>query len=74
MAYGCQIGGYAVNDFVPPRLVDAILAERMRSRWPELSFFNSLHAATSKAQGSKLLTSKRIYKKISPEVVDLDSI
>lgn len=68
------LGDYGVSDFVPLGLGDAILAERMRSQWPELIFFDSLHAATSKAQGRKLLSSEGIYKKNGLEVIDLDSI
>jgi predicted nucleic acid-binding protein len=68
------LGDYGVSDFVPLGLGDVMLAERMRSQWPELSFFDSLHAATSKAQGRKLLSSEGIYKKIGLEVIDLDSI
>lgn len=67
------LGDYGVSDFVPLGLSDAILAERMRSDWPTLSFFDSLHAAISKARRCKLLSSEEIYKKIGLEVIDLDS-
>jgi predicted nucleic acid-binding protein len=68
------LNDYGVNDFIPFGLGEVILAERMRSERPELSFFDSLHAATSKAQGRKLLSSEGIYKRIGLEVIDLDSI
>ncbi len=67
-------GDYGVGDFVPLGLNEVILAERMRLEWPDLSFFDSLHAATAKAQQRKLLSSEGIYKKIGLDVIDLGSI
>jgi hypothetical protein len=64
---------YGVSDFVPLSLGGVILAEQLRDQFPDLSFFDSLHAATSKGQRHKLLSSEGIYKKIGLEVIDLDS-
>lgn len=65
---------YGVRDFVPLGLSEVILAERMRSQWADLSFFDSLHAATSKSQKRKLLSSEGIYERVGLDVIDLDSI
>jgi hypothetical protein len=68
------LADYGVNNFTPLEFGDLILAERMRFQWPDLSFFDSMHAATSKSRKRRLLTSEGIYEKIGLDVIDLDAI
>ena len=68
------LGEYGVEDFIPTDPSDVVIAERMRQESPALTFFDSLHAATSKRLNLKLLTSEGIYSRIGLEVIDLDTI
>ena len=68
------LGDYGVEEFVPTELNDVIVAERMRSEWSNLTFFDSLHAAASKRLSQKLLSSEGIYGRIGLNVIDLDTI
>lgn len=53
-----------VRSYVPLRLSDVVLAERLRSQFAELTFFDSLHAAASKRVGVPLLSGDTIYRKV----------
>ncbi len=55
-------------------LSDVIVAERMRSDMPSLTFFDSLHAATSKRLGMTLLSSEGSYRRLGLDVIDLDKL
>ena len=65
---------YSVVDFVPVKPSDVIIAERLRTENSDLTFFDSLHAATSKRLGIKLLSSEGIYSRIGIQVIDLDTL
>ena len=68
------LGDYGVEEFVPVELTDVIVAERMRSNWPGLTFFDSLHAAVSKRLNLKLLSTEGIYDRIGLDTIDLGAI
>jgi hypothetical protein len=55
-------------------LSDVIVAERMRSDMPSLTFFDSLHAATSKRLGMTMLSSEGSYPLIGLDFIDLDKL
>jgi hypothetical protein len=55
-------------------LSDVILAENMRQDEVDLTFFDSLHAATSKRLGMSLLSSEGIYARMRLPVIDLDRL
>jgi len=54
-------------------LSDVIVAERMRGDMPSLTFFDSLHAATSKRLGTTLLSSEGSYARLGLSVIDWTS-
>ncbi len=55
-------------------LSDVIVAERMRGDMPSLTFFDSLHAATTKRLGMTLLSSEGSYGRLGLDVLDLDKL
>jgi predicted nucleic acid-binding protein len=65
---------YGVGEVSTLNLSDVIVAEKMRSDEPDLTFFDSLHAATSKRLGTSLLSSEGIYKRLGLAVIDLDKL
>ena len=65
---------YGVDEFVPVELSDVIIAERLRNDEKSLSFYDSLHAATSKRLNAKLLSSEGVYRRIGLEAIDLDDL
>jgi len=69
-----MLADYGVEEFVPIELSDIITAEIMRQETPALTFFDSLHAATSKRLNVKILSSEGIYSSLGVQVEDLDAI
>jgi len=69
-----KLAEFGVRDFTGLVLSDAISAERLRIQFPFLGFFDSLHASIGKRMKLPMLSSERIYSKISMESVDLDRI
>ncbi|MGH9919756.1 MAG: hypothetical protein ACRD6W_12940 [Nitrososphaerales archaeon] len=65
---------YGVSESLPVGLGDVIVAERMRGDEPSLTFFDSLHAATSKRLGVTLLSSEGSYGRLGLSVIDLDKL
>jgi hypothetical protein len=63
---------YGVAGSTDLTLSDVIVAERMRGDMPSLTFFDSLHAATSKRLGMTLLSSEGSYERLGLAVIDLD--
>ena len=55
-------------------LSDVIVAEMMRADMPSLTFFDSLHAATSKRLGMTLLSSEGSYGRLGQAVIDLNKL
>ncbi|MBI3841108.1 MAG: hypothetical protein HY297_04035 [Thaumarchaeota archaeon] len=68
------LAAYGVREFLPVRLGDVVVAERLKSQRPDLGFFDSLHAAGSKRLGIPLLTSEGVYQRIGLPVLDLDAL
>jgi hypothetical protein len=65
---------YGVGDALPVNISDVIVAERMRRDEPDLTFFDSLHAAASKRLGITLLSSEGAYRRLGLPVMDLDKL
>jgi hypothetical protein len=65
---------YGVGGSSDLSLSDVIVAERMRGDMPSLTFFDSLHAATSKRLGMTLLSSEGSYGRLGLDVIDLDKL
>jgi hypothetical protein len=65
---------YGVGGSSELSLSDVVVAERMRSDMPSLTFFDSLHAATSKRLGITVLSSEGSYGRLGLEVIDLDKL
>jgi hypothetical protein len=65
---------YGVGGSSELSLSDVIVAERMRSDMPSLTFFDSLHAATSKRLGITVLSSEGSYGRLGLDVIDLDKL
>jgi hypothetical protein len=65
---------YGVAEPSALSLSDVIVAERMRGDMPGLTFFDSLHAATSKRLGMTLLSSEGSYERLGLSVIDLDKL
>jgi hypothetical protein len=65
---------YGVGGSSELSLSDVVVAERMRSDMPSLTFFDSLHAATSKRLGIAVLSSEGSYGRLGLEVIDLDKL
>ncbi len=63
-----------VNNYVESRLSDVVLSEIMRAQHSELTFFDSLHAATSKRLGVPLLSSDAIYGRIKIDSMGYDDL
>jgi predicted nucleic acid-binding protein len=63
-----------VRKHVPVTLSDVVLTERLRSQFAELTFFDSLHAATSKRVGIPLLSSDPTYKKIGVTTMSYEEL
>lgn len=55
-------------------MTDVIVAETMRRDMPSLTFFDSLHAATSKRLGLTILSSEGSYARLGLPFVDLDKV
>jgi predicted nucleic acid-binding protein len=68
------LANYEVKEFIPIELSDVIIAERMRAETPDLTFFDSLHAATAKRLNVKILSSEGMYMEIGVQTIDLDTI
>ena len=69
-----MLAEYGVSESLPVELSDVIVAERMRSEEPRLTFFDSLHAATSKRLGLNLLSSEGIYGRLGLPIINLDRL
>lgn len=65
---------YDINDALPLSISDMIVAERLRQDEPGLTFFDSLHASTSKRLGVTLLSSEGVYRRLGLPVIDLDKL
>jgi hypothetical protein len=65
---------YGIDNTLPTNLNDVIVAERLRLEEPDLTFFDSLHAATSKRLGMILLSSEGAYQRLGLPVMDLDKL
>jgi hypothetical protein len=68
------VTNYGITEFVPLEFGDVIIAERLRAESSALTFFDSLHAATSKRLNLRILSSEGIYGRIGLHVVDLDKM
>jgi hypothetical protein len=68
------LAGSGVNSYAESRLSDVVLSEIMRAQFSELTFFDSLHAATSKRLGVSILSSDPIYKRIRVDSVGYDEL
>jgi len=55
---------FRVENYVPTILSDIVLSERLREEFPNLTFFDSLHASTSKRLGIPLLSHDPIYDEV----------
>jgi hypothetical protein len=55
-------------------LSDVVVAEAMRNDMPSLTFFDSLHAATSKRLGMTVLSSEGSYARLGLPFIDLDKL
>ncbi|MFQ6076151.1 MAG: hypothetical protein ACE5Z5_08470 [Candidatus Bathyarchaeia archaeon] len=64
----------SVRSYVPLRLSDVVLAERLRSQSTELTFFDSLHAAMSKRVSTPLLSADPTYKKVGVTTVTYEEL
>ncbi|KPV65404.1 MAG: hypothetical protein AOA65_0195 [Candidatus Bathyarchaeota archaeon BA1] len=51
-----QLIGAGIEEYTPLTLADATLAERLRSQYPKLTFFDALHVATARKLGKPLLS------------------
>jgi len=65
---------YGVAGSADLSLSDVIVAERMRVDMPSLTFFDSLHAATSKRLAMTVLSSEGSYERLGLAVIDLDKL
>ena len=63
---------HGVRDFLPTELADVVVAERLRSRHPELGYFDSLHAASASRLSVPILGSEGAYPRIGVPFIDLD--
>lgn len=63
-----------VSESLALTLSDVIVAERMRGEMAGLTFFDSMHAATSKRLGMTLLSSEGSYERLGLHVIDLDKL
>jgi len=63
-----------VNSYVESRLSDVVLSEIMRTQFSELTFFDSLHAATSKRLGVPILSSDHVYRRIRVASISYDEL
>lgn len=63
-----------VRSYISLRLSDVVLAERLRSQFTELTFFDSLHAATSKRAGVPILSGDPIYRKIGVATITYEEL
>lgn len=66
------LADYNIPEPVSLSLSDVVAAEKMRNDWPTLTYFDSLHAATSKRLGVSLLSSEGVYARLGLPVIDLD--
>ena len=62
-----KLAEYRVNTYASPRLEAAAFAAELRSRHPELTFFDSLHIAVAATLGVPLLTSDKTIAKVAGE-------
>jgi predicted nucleic acid-binding protein len=65
---------HGVTDSSTLSLSDVIVAEAMRNDMPNLTFFDSLHAATSKRLGMTVLSSEGSYARMGLPFIDLDKL
>ncbi len=64
-----ELNDFGVKSYVPIRLSDIVLSERLREEFPRLTFFDSLHAAISKRLGLSLLSNDPIYNQVGVQAV-----
>lgn len=69
-----KLAEYGVGEFTPFTMSNVVLAEHFRRRYPELTFFDSLHAATSQKSGVKLLSSEKVYERMGVLGLDLERL
>lgn len=69
-----ELNDFGVRIYAPVRLSDIVVAERLRDEFPNLTFFDSLHAAVSKRLGMPLLSNDPIYKEIGVQAVNFDEL
>lgn len=62
-----KLAEYRVNTYAPPSLEAAAFAAELRSRHPELTFFDSLHIAVAATLDIPLLTSDKTIAKVMGE-------
>ncbi len=63
-----------VRVYLSLKLSSVVLAERLRSQFTELTFFDSLHAATSKILGMPILSDDPIYRKIGVATITYEEL
>lgn len=64
-----ELDDFGVKSYVPTRLGDIVLSERLRGEFPDLTFFDSLHAAISKRLGLSLLSNDPVYNQVGAQAV-----
>lgn len=65
---------YGVRSVLPTTLNNVVLAEQMRIQHGELTFFDSLHAATGRSSGLELLSSDEVYRRVGIAHLDLKQV
>jgi predicted nucleic acid-binding protein len=58
-----------IEEYVPVTLADIVIATRLRSQLPKLTFFDSLHISTAKRLDKILLSNDPIYRKAWPKTI-----
>jgi len=69
-----ELNDFGVRIYVPIRLSDIVLAERLRDEFPNLTFFDSLHASASKRLGIPLLSNDPIYEEIGVPAINFSEL
>ena len=63
-----------INRYIPLTLTDTVIATRLRAEFPQLSFYDSLHAATAKRVNKQLLSSDPVYREVGVQTVSFKEI
>jgi len=63
-----------ISYYIPLTLTDVVIAARLRAELPQLSFYDSLHAAIAKRTNKYLLSSDPVYKEAGLRVISFEEI